>query len=159
MGMLLCLLFALVKVQSQTVPYISFMGVNLLNHSYLDFRLVGDDKDGSDSVQCHTDLITCCSSDQGPDRGDWYFPNRERLQFDTGTLHEVFEEREAQRVHIRHRGHPDPPEGIYCCDILTNAVSNAVSNDSRESVYVGLYASGGEYFCTLTCILYVVCYE
>ena len=52
-GMLLCLLSALVKVQSQTIPYISFM---VLNHSYINLTLVGDEEDGSDSVQCHTDL-------------------------------------------------------------------------------------------------------
>ena len=41
------------KVQSQTIPYISFM---VLNHSYINLTLVGDEEDGSDSVQCHTDL-------------------------------------------------------------------------------------------------------
>jgi len=152
--MLLCLLSALVKVQSQTVPYISFMGINLANHSYINFSLVGDEENGTDSVQCYTDLITCCSSEQGPDRGDWYFPNRERLQFSNGP-HEVFEHRQAQRVDLRYQGHPDPPDGIYLCDIETNAVSN----DNRESVYVGLYASGGEHMCTLTCIWYVLCNE
>ena len=70
--LLLCLLSALVEVHSQTVPYVSFMGTNLLNHNYVDLTLVGGAVDGSDSVQCHTDLDTCCSSSQGDDHGDWY---------------------------------------------------------------------------------------
>jgi len=81
MSVLLSLLSALVEVHSQTVPYVSFMGTNLPNHSYVNLTLVGVDVNGSDSVQCHTDLNTCCSSVQGANRGDWYFPNGERLMF------------------------------------------------------------------------------
>ena len=72
-SVLLCLLSALVEVHSQTAPYVSFMGTNLLNHSYVDLTLVGDALDGIDSVQCHTDLSTCCTGAQGDDCGDWYF--------------------------------------------------------------------------------------
>ena len=36
MSVLLCLLSALVEVHSQTVPYVSFMGSNVANHSYMD---------------------------------------------------------------------------------------------------------------------------
>ena len=95
MNVLLCLLSALVEVHSQTVPYVSFMGTNLPNHSYVDLTLVGRARDGGDSVQCHTDLSTCCSSAQGADRGDWYFPNGSRLSFsdDPGN---IYESRQAQ---------------------------------------------------------------
>ena len=78
---LLSLLWSLVEVHSQTFPYVSFSGQTLANHSYVDFSLVGSDDSGSDSVQCHTDMSTCCSSAQGPHRGDWYFPNGTRLPF------------------------------------------------------------------------------
>ena len=78
---LLSLLWSLVEVHSQTFPYVSFNGQTLANHSYVDLSLVGNDGSGSDSVQCHTDLSTCCSSNQGPHRGDWYFPNGTRLPF------------------------------------------------------------------------------
>ena len=37
--------------------------------------IVGNNVSGSDSVQCHTDLSTCCTSTYGPHRGDWYFPD------------------------------------------------------------------------------------
>ena len=139
MSVLLCLLSALVEVHSQTVPYVSFMGTNLSNHSYVDLTAVGDAEDGSDSVQCHTDLSTCCSDAQGVHRGDWYFPNGDRLQFRT-ERGDIFEWRAAQRVDLRHGNNSDT-SGIYRCDIETNAVND---DDGRETVYAGLYASGGE---------------
>ena len=129
---LLCFLSAVVDVCSQTVPYISFMGTNLPNHSYIDFTQVGR---GSDSVQCHTDLITCCTAAQGGDRGDWYFPRGSRLPFSTFAVHRLYEGRRAQRVDLSVYGTPNLPEGIYRCDIETSAANN----DSRESAYVGLY--------------------
>ena len=55
---LLCLLWSLVEVQSQTVPYVTFLGNPLSNHSYVDLSQVGNNWFGNDSdtVQCHTDL-------------------------------------------------------------------------------------------------------
>ena len=152
MSVLLCLLSALVEVDSQTVPYVSFMGTNLNNHSYVNLTAVG----ASGSVQCHTDLITCCSSPrpqvvgQGPDRGDWYFPNGSRLRFN-GDPGDIYEHRTAQRVELHRRNNGDT-SGIYRCDIETNAVHSDDSSDTttRETVYAGLYASGGE--CTHVCM-------
>jgi len=83
MSVLLCLLSALVEVHSQTVPYISFMGTNLPNHSYVNLTLVGDAMDGSDSVHCHTDLSTCCNNATGPHRGGLRQTTR---QFEIGVL-------------------------------------------------------------------------
>ena len=150
MSVMLCLLSALVEVHSQSVPYVSFMGTNLPNHSYVDLTLVGDTRDGSDSVQCHTDLSTCCSGDQGADRGDWYFPNGERLKFSVNPGN-IYESREAQRVDLHRRNNGDT-SGIYRCTVETNAVHSDDESDTttRETVYAGLYASGGE--CTHMCI-------
>ena len=144
-SMLLCLLSALVEVHSQTVPYVSFMGTILPNHSYVDLTLVGDLVDGANSVQCHTDLDTCCNKTQGADRGDWYFPNGTRLLF-RGDPGDIYEFRSAQRVDLRHRNNGDM-SGIYRCTIETNAVHN---DSGRETVDAGLYASGGE--CTHMCM-------
>ena len=145
MSVLLCLLSALVEVHSQRVPYVSFMGTNLPNHSYVDLTLVGSALGGSDSVQCHTDLVTCCNATQGADRGDWYFPNGSRLNFNYYPI-DIYEVRIAQRVDLRHRNISDG-SGMYRCMIETNAAHN---DSGRETVYVGLYASGGE--CTHTYI-------
>ena len=115
------------------------MGTNLPNHTYVDLTLVGRFERGSDDVQCHTDLVTCCSKSQGADRGDWYFPNGVRLQFNFGPV-DIYESRTAQRV-VLHRRNNSATSGIYRCTIETNAVNN---DDGRETVYAGLYASGGE---------------
>ena len=150
MSVMLCLLSALVEVHSQTVPYVSFMDTNLLNHTYVNLTLVGRPEDGSDSVKCHTDLDTCCSGGQGADRGDWYFPNGERLKFSVNPGN-IFESREAQRVDLRRRNN-GATSGIYRCTVETNAVRSDDKSDTttRETVYAGLYASGGE--CTHMCI-------
>ena len=139
--LLLCLLSGLVEVHSQIIPYVSFMGTNLTNHSYVDLTLVGDARDGSDSVQCHTDLSTCCNAAAGPDHGDWYFPNGTQLPFPNNNTFNIFMLRQAQRVDLRHRGRRGVTSGIYRCTVETNAVND---DDGRETVYVGLYASGGE---------------
>ena len=136
--LLVILLWSLVEVHSQTAPYVSFMGETLPNHDFVNFSLVGNAIDGSDSVQCHTDLNTCCTGASGPDRGDWYFPSGGRLQFSDSTDN-IYEIRTAQRVDVRRRNNGDMPSGIYRCDIATNAV-----NTDRETVYAGLYATGGK---------------
>ena len=133
-------LLPLVEVQCQTAPYVSFMGQTLADHSYVDISQVGTSD--SDSVQCHTDLSTCCSPSQGSHRGDWYFPNGERLPFPGGDG--VVESRQAQRVDLRHTTGVIEPNGIYHCDIETTAGVNG--NGMRESVYVGLYPSNGGKF-------------
>ena len=84
---LLILLSSLIEVHCRDVPYVSFKNQILANHSYINFRLVKNDD--SDSVQCHTDLKSCCSGDQGSHRGDWFFPNGNRLPFHTDNdIHE-----------------------------------------------------------------------
>ena len=45
------LVFLVTVVHCQTVPYVRFLGTNLLNHSYVDMNHVGRSADGSDSVQ------------------------------------------------------------------------------------------------------------
>ena len=151
-SVLLCLLSALVEVHSQTAPYVSFMGTNLPNHSYVDLTGAGNALDGMNSVQCHTDLGTCCNRTQGDDRGDWYAPNGEileRLNFNNDSG-DIYEFRTAQRVDLRRRNSGNT-SGIYRCTIETNAVKSDNNNDTttREIVYVGLYASGGK--CTHMC--------
>ena len=146
-ALLLILLWSLVEVHSQTppaAPYLTFMGETLPNHSYVDLSLVGYINSG-DEVVCHTDLSTCCGGGVGPDRGDWYFPNGDRLPFPGN--HPLFERRQTQRVELlRGRSAGSIPSGIYRCTIETNAVHSNDSDDTttRETVYVGLYASGGD---------------
>ena len=136
----LTLLFGTVEVHSQqTFPYISFMGGILANNSYVNLSLVGSSE--SNSVQCRTDLVTCCSSVQGIHRGDWYFPDETGLPFFGNTL--LYEFRGVQRVDLRHMlSASSPPDGIYRCDVPTNAVHDDTDNSVRETLYVGIYPSG-----------------
>ena len=140
-ALLLLLGLLLPLANSQNFPYVSFHGQTLANHSYVDLSLVGgDDSSGSDSVQCITDLSTCCSGVQGPHCGDWRFPDGTRLLF---PAHNVvfFETREAERVDLRHRNNALSPVGIYRCSI---AVHTRIGyNSVRKTVYVGLYSNYG----------------
>ena len=79
-------------VDSQTVPYVSFRGETPPNHGYVDLSLVGTDtSDPGNTVRCHTDLQTCCSSVQDSHHGDWYLPNEERVGISVKTvLHQIF---------------------------------------------------------------------
>ena len=141
-SVLLFLLWSLVEVHSQTA-YLTFMGETLPNHSYVDLSLVGG-LGSRDEVVCHTDLSTCCHGGAGPDRGDWYFPNGIRLPFPGN--HPLVEKRLSQRVEL-HQGAgsvSSAPSGIYHCSIETIAV-NSDDNTARETVYVGLYDSGGDH--------------
>ena len=135
--LLLCLLSDLVDVHSQTAPYLTFMNNSIPNNSYVNFITVGERLD-TNTVQCHTHLTSCCSMSQGSDRGDWYFPNGNRLPFPG--FDNVYEVRGAHLVALQYRG-SGGTSGIYRCDIETTAVNN---NNGRETVYVGLYISGGE---------------
>ena len=141
--LLLCLLWSLVEVHSQTeYPYVSFMGETLPNHAYVDLSLVGSDVSGSDSVQCHTDLTTCCTGSQGPNYGDWFSPGSEiELSFNDPGV-DIYEVYEARRVDLRRKNNADMPSGIYRCDIPVNSNDSFIRN-THESVYVGLYTSGG----------------
>ena len=137
-SLLLLLLLSLVEVHCQTFPYVSFMGQTLVNHSYVDLSTVGNSSNGSNSIQCHTDLSTCCSGSQGPHRGDWYFPNGTILPFSG----DMYKARGAQRVDLR-RTTATGPTGIYRCGIATNAVHDYTDIFSvRDTVYVGLYTTG-----------------
>ena len=139
--LLLSLLWSLVEVHSQTeYPYV---GENLPNHSYVDLTLVGtDNSDPGNTVRCITDLDTCCRSTQGIHRGHWYFPNETRLQAALSGIN-IIERRGAQQVALHRRHNAMGPSGIYRCDIPTVAVHDDNDISVGETVYVGLYASGG----------------
>ena len=140
--LLLCLLWSLVEVHSQTAPYVSFMGETLPNHAFANLSLVGSS--GSDSVRCYTDLNTCCRSSNGVHRGDWNPPDSE-MNLPFSGFGDIYEARGDQRVDLRRRNNADMPSGIYRCFIPTNAVHDDNNTSLRESVYVGLYATGGMY--------------
>ena len=141
---LLLLLLFLVEVHSQTFPYVSFgvTGPALADHSYVDLSTVGSDSDNSDSVVCHTDLESRCGGAQGPHRGDWYFPNGDRLPF-IGPSVPIGLGRGDQIAIIRRTNDATGPTGIYRCRIATNEVHSDTDQSVGETVYVGLYPADG----------------
>ena len=155
--LVLFLLWSLVEVHSHTeYPYVSFMGENLPNHSYVDLTLVGTDgSDPSNIVTCITDLTSCCGSSQGAHRGDWYFPDGDSLSLVSPGI-SIFAVRGAQRVALRCRNNAMSPSGIYRCDIPTVAVVDDNDLSVRDTVYVGLYASGGNELMKCSLILGIV---
>ena len=136
LSMLPCLFSALVEVHPQVYPFVRFLDVDLQNHSYVDFNLVG--AAGDISVQCCTDLDTCCREMNGPHRGDWYFPNGETL-LDVDGNFDVYESKRTSNVQVRRQNNATTA-GIYRCEIETSAANG----DSRGIVYAGLYSSGGQ---------------
>ena len=131
--LLLSLVFP-VDVFSEPPPY--FDSKPLDNNSYVNVHLVGGHDSGNNSVQCRTDLGTCCSIRQGNYRADWYFPNGTKLNFmESGD--DIFESRGAQRVDLRRRENAvSLTGGMYRCDIPT-------ARNGHRSIYVGLYPSSG----------------
>ena len=133
----LCLLCGL-EVDSQTFPRLSFGGYDAIpNHGYVRLGTMA----GSyfNSVWCRTDLTTCCTSQQGDHRGQWYFPNGQPV-----TQNNFFQTKRSKVVDIRRRNNPTSPIGIYHCAIPTMAVHDDNDTSVRESVYVGLYTSEGK---------------
>ena len=129
------------EVQSQIeYPYISFKGTTLSNHSYVDLGRVWDNR-SSNTLQCHTDLETCCrrQSNGIPGHGDWFAPGSDtRLPFDNAPG-AIYEDLQHQVVHLKRRHSAARPAGIYHCVIPTNAVHNDSDPSVGETVYVGLY--------------------
>ena len=143
------------EVHSQTAPYLTFNDSVIPNHAYVDLSLMmypgtpDSDADISSTVICHTDLASCCRGSDGGDRGDWYFPDGGPLPGaginNENRQHPIAQRKQNQLV-ILQRGPTSAtgtvPDGIYRCDIETVAVNNA-DNTARETVYVGVYGSGG----------------
>ena len=137
---LLYLMSQVCYCEGEEYPHVSFNGMVLANHSYVNLLLVNDTESGS--VQCHTDLNTCCRSISGIHRGDWFFPNGSVLGFSSSD-DDIVEVRGPERVDLRRRNNGSA-SGIYHCSIPTNSIHNN-DNTLRDHVYVGLYDSGGQY--------------
>ena len=160
LALLLFLLWSLVEVHSQTAPYLTFMGETLPDHSYVDLSALGDIDNNDSHVVCHTDLTSCCGGNGIDDRGFWYFPNGAVLPGAAGdgsgaATNPIVLRRDIQSTVrlIRGTGPGDVPSGLYRCIIETNAdndagnpnLSPSPGNDIGETLYVGVYSTGGMY--------------
>ena len=158
-ALLLILLWSLVEVHSQTppAPYLTFMGETLPDHSYVDLSALGELDNVDDHVVCHTDLTTCCGGAGFNDRGFWYFRNGDVLP-GTGSAggtgaatNPIVLMRTVLSVRlIRGTGPGDVPSGLYRCIIETVADNDdpgspSPDNGIGETLYVGVYSTGGMY--------------
>ena len=136
----LCL-FCGLDVDSQTFPHLTFGNEYVIpNHGYVDLHTMS--VNWYNSVRCHTDLSSCCTSQEGDHRGQWYFPNGEPVTQSNVT---DFYMREGSKVvELRRRNSATSPTGIYRCEIPTIAVHDDTNTSVRASVYVGLYTSEGK---------------
>ena len=150
MVVLLCLFWSLVEVHSQTAPYLTFNDSMIPNHAYVNLSLMmypgnDDANDTSSTVICHTDLTTCCRGG-GSNLANWSFPDGNVLPgAGSDNVNQVpITQRKRDQVVRLQRGPigaiGDIQDGIYRCDIATMAVND---NTARETVYVGVYGSGG----------------
>ena len=151
-SVLLFLLWSLLEVHSQTppAPYLTFMGENLPNNSYVDLSALGELYNVDDHVVCHTDLTTCCGGAGVNDRGFWYFPNGDELPWSvSASTYPIVLRRGPQFVRlIRGTGPGDAPSGLYRCIIETIADNDdpgepSPDNGIGETLYVGVYSTGG----------------
>ena len=129
-------LYLSVHCQAKKYPQVTFKGNDLANHSYLDLSLVGTSD--SDSVQCHTDVKTCCSAGQGLHRGDWISPNGARIEYYQEG--DIYQRRYHRTVGLYSNNGSE--SGIYYCKI---ALKNVFDSKRIGFFYIGLYQNGGEY--------------
>ena len=156
--MFLLVILCLAVAHAQTFPYVSFMWNTIPNHGYVNLSQVGSDSSSgsdSDSVQCITDLSTCCTITEGSHRGDWYFPDGTRLPFPSPGSGDIYESREYKRVDLRRINNANSPVGIYRCDIPTNAVHDDTDTSVRDTIYMGVYTSSGGKFLASRKILFM----
>ena len=132
---LLYLISQVCYCEGEEYPHVSFNGVVMANHNYVKLLLVNNTESGS--VQCHTDLSTCCRAARGAS-----FPNGSVLNF-ISSGDDIYELRGPQRVDLQRRNNGSA-SGMYHCSIAT--VDNHNNDDTdRGHVCVGLYDSGGQY--------------
>ena len=135
---------------TNVIPYVTFMGVRLPNHSYVDIQQLGNASNGSNVLQCHTDLSSCCNpaADSPVSQlhtGRWVLPNGKVV---SPELTEYSVRELEQRIDLVYSGNPGTSEyvttGIFRCDVPTNSVQNDADTD-REGVFVGIYEGDGKF--------------
>ena len=100
-------------------------------------------------MQCHTNRDSCCTSVQGIDRGNWYYPNGSRLNF-SRYGDDIYQSRGAQRVDLLRRNNASI-NGIFYCNISTHYYG------ANMRIYMGLYTNGGQFYIIIIIIIIYLC--
>jgi hypothetical protein len=94
------------KVQGVTVPNNSLVDFGDILYRTTDTALLEDPSNSNTTLHdaallCVTDLVGCCQSPQR--RGDWYYPDGRRVQFDGHPSNAVFRRNRGQNYVINGR--------------------------------------------------------
>ena len=124
-------------IHSQNFPYIQYRGVTLQNNSFINTGNLGT----NDSIECVTDLNTCCSKSEGVSMRVWFLPNGTMLsrhQVQEISAYKVIGKAQILSLKLTDLTARDNPDlsGVYECSIDT-------TSRPWESVYVGLYYEPG----------------
>ena len=141
MLLLLSLLFCcLVELHCEEIstPFLSFKDRNLSNNSYVDITKIGGALDGSNSIQCRSELQNCCET-AGLLTGSWSYPNGT----DLGGPTNIFQGRTTMRAGLYRRNNENSAVGIYCCRIAYNSSDPS----AKETLCVGIYGSSAGTLC------------
>ena len=123
--------------------YLTLNGGYIPNHGYVNVSNIGD-TDGT-ALICNTNRIANISNPNGPNSGgDWYAPDGTRVG-DRGSddVPGFVRDRRPMIVQlVRNTATGTPSEGIYYCEVEDDTFTD-------QTVYVGLYNSGGGGMCKL----------
>ena len=92
------------------------------------------------TLECVTDLETCCTSPEGFHKGYWYDPNEEKVNFSfSGTGDRMFQSRGNRTIRLSRKG-MGCNEGQFCCKVETKRVNRQREGDDfvGEEVCVDL---------------------
>ena len=129
---------------------LSLNGSYIPNHGYVAISDIGDSDDDSvgTALICHTNRIANFSVSYSEERkrfhsgGNWHAPNGTIVgDLDESTVPGFKRDRRPMMVRL-HRNTGTPSEGIYYCVVEDDTFT-------EQTVYVGLYNSGGGGICKL----------
>ena len=124
-------------IHSQNFPYIRYRGITLRNNSFINIGNLGT----NDSIECVTDLNTCCYKNESVARRAWFLPNRtmlSRRRVQEIGAYKLVGKKQTLSLKLTDLTARDNPDlsGVYECSIDT-------TSRPWESVYVGLYYEPG----------------
>ena len=119
--MLWWLLLLLLEVHHSHSNFLSFMNETLQNHTFVDINDVGNNDDGSDSIQCGGEMGTY----------KWYFPSGVVLS--ASNKNGLYEQILESGVDLRRSGNATV-SGMYRCGVKFGSIDTA-------AYYVGLYSN------------------
>ena len=113
------------------------MAMQLPNHSYVDFNLVGEND--NNGLQCHTNAAWCCYTSQDD---NWSFPNGVTVK-STNSSDGYYWRSKRMHIDLQYKGdRHEHTSGLYRCKIET-LTNGSYFQTFQGIIYIGLYSSNG----------------